>query len=130
MIRTVAIFSWQDKVGRVAPRAPLPWITLNHGARGATRPTLTFMGEDRAARLFVLLVAFCFSLTAAPLVINSQRVHLRSGDTPEWQEFATQTPNGRRLDLKFSASSNRTEATLFIRQDEVRQDWPVELNGR
>jgi hypothetical protein len=67
---------------------------------------------------------------AGAAVINSRRVHLRSGDKPEWQEFATQTPYGRRLDLTFIANSNRTEATLFIRQDEVRQDWPVELNGK
>lgn len=76
------------------------------------------------------ILGFCFHSVAAPLVINSERIHLRSGDKPEWQEFATQTPDGRRLDLKFNASLNATEATLFIRQDEVRQDWSVELNGR
>src|SRR5262245_30188737 len=63
-------------------------------------------------------------------VIHSRRVHLRSGDKPEWQEFAARTPDARRLDVNFTASSNQTEAALFIRQDDVRQDWAVELNGR
>ena len=61
--------------------------------------------------------------------MNSGRTHLRSGSVPEWEEFAA-TPNGRRLDLRFSAHTNASEATLFIRQDDVRQDWFVELNGK
>jgi len=84
----------------------------------------------KATRIFALWVAACFCATAAPLVINSQRIHLRSGDKPEWQDFAAQTPDGRRLDLKFNTSSNHAEAALFIRQDDVRHDWSVELNGR
>src|SRR5262245_54844001 len=69
------------------------------------------------------------ALHADTLVLNSGRTHLRSGEVPEWTEFA-QTPNGRRLDLKFMARSNATEYTLQIRQDDVRQDWPVQLNGK
>jgi hypothetical protein len=93
---------------------------------------ISAVGRDSSPRvgLFVLFAAFCFYCAAAPLVINLERVHLRSGDKPEWEEFAAQTPYGRRLDLKFNAVSNGTEAALFVRQDEVRQDWPVELNGR
>ena len=62
--------------------------------------------------------------------MRSGRTHLRSGDVPEWTAFAERTPSGKRLDLRFTTSVNETEATLLIRQDEVRQDWPVELNGR
>jgi hypothetical protein len=61
--------------------------------------------------------------------LNSGRTHLRSGSVPEWEEFAA-TPNGRRLDLRFTAQANTSEATLVIRQDDVRQDWFVELNGK
>ena len=82
--------------------------------------------------LAILLVCLCLftgeDVHAA--VINSRRIHLRSGDKPEWEEFAKHAPDARRLDLTFTANSNRTEATLFVRQDEVRQDWLVELNGR
>ena len=84
-----------------------------------------------------VIVALCFLAGAlnsasdiSAAVINSRPLHLRSGDKPEWEEFAKQTPDARRLDVTFTASSNRTEATLFIRQNEVRQDWPVELNGK
>ncbi|MBI3417568.1 MAG: CehA/McbA family metallohydrolase [Verrucomicrobia bacterium] len=63
-------------------------------------------------------------------LLTNGRIHLRSGDVPEWAEFAGRTPDGRRLDLRFSAQANATEATLFIRQEDVRQDWPIELNGK
>ena len=63
------------------------------------------------------------------MLLNAGRTHLRSGSVPEWEEFAA-TPNGRRLDLHFTAQANVSETTLFIRQDDVRQDWFVELNGK
>jgi hypothetical protein len=64
------------------------------------------------------------------LLLNSGPTHLRSGNVPEWEEFAARTPDGRRLDLRFTAQENVSETTLFIRQDDVRQDWLVELNGK
>jgi hypothetical protein len=70
------------------------------------------------------------ALRADTLVLSSGRTHLRSGEVPEWTEFAGQPPDGRRLDLKFMARSNATEYTLQIRQDDVRQDWLVQLNGK
>ena len=70
------------------------------------------------------------AVTGAPLVLNTQRLHLGSPDAPEWEWFAAQPPDARRLELRFTAQPNSREATLFIRQDDVRQDWFVELNGR
>jgi len=67
--------------------------------------------------------------TGARLVLNTQRLHLGNPDAPEWEWFAARPPDARRLDLRFSARPNDREATLFIRQDDVRQDWFVELNG-
>src|ERR1043166_172311 len=64
------------------------------------------------------------------LTLSSAPTHLRSGNAPEWEEFAARTPVGRRLDLRFTAQANAAEATLFIRQEDVRQDWFVELNGK
>jgi hypothetical protein len=64
------------------------------------------------------------------LLLNSGPIHLRSGNVPEWGEFAARTPDGRRLDLRFTAQPNASEATLFIQQDDVRQNWLVELNGK
>jgi hypothetical protein len=66
----------------------------------------------------------------APLVLSENRVRLGMGGAPEWESFANDPPSARRLDLKFDAQSSFHEATLFIRQEDVRQDWFVELNGQ
>lgn len=65
-----------------------------------------------------------------PLVLNLNRLHLRAGDMAEWDEFAVEPAPARRLDLRFTGQANPRDATLFVRQDDVRQDWSVELNGR
>jgi hypothetical protein len=67
---------------------------------------------------------------APVLVLNSNRVHLGEAGLWEWDHFANDTPDARRLDIRFDAVTNRVEATLFIRQDDVKQDWPIELNNR
>ncbi len=64
------------------------------------------------------------------LILNARRLHLGTAGSPEWEEFARDPPPARQLDLRFRAPANSREATLFIRQDDVRQDWIVELNGR
>ncbi|HEY2952743.1 MAG TPA: hypothetical protein VGK40_09180, partial [Verrucomicrobiae bacterium] len=64
------------------------------------------------------------------LLLNTRRLHLGTAGSPEWEEFAGHTPDARRLNLRFQAGANPDEATLFIRQDDVKQDWTVELNGR
>src|SRR5881296_1751301 len=70
------------------------------------------------------------AVTGPPLVVNTQRLHLGIPDAPEWEWFTARPPDARRLELRFTARPNAREATLFIRQDDVRQDWFVELNGR
>src|SRR5262245_55958980 len=64
------------------------------------------------------------------ILLNARPVHLRSGTTAEWDEFSSRIPAGRRLDLNFHATTNTEPATLLIRQEDVRQDWSVELNGQ
>ena len=76
------------------------------------------------------LVCHAAESMGAVVVLNDKRVRLGTAGAPEWESFANDPPAARRLDLKFNARSNIHEATLFIRQDEVRQDWFVELNGR
>src|SRR5882672_9316451 len=81
-----------------------------------------------------LLLASLVSHAAEPadkaLVLNEKRVRLGTEGAPEWEWFENDPPVARRLDLRFNTRSNTHEATLFIRQDEVRQDWSVELNGK
>jgi hypothetical protein len=85
----------------------------------------------------VLTLVFASSLLGHPadtpdsvLVLNERRVRLGTAGAPEWESFANDPPAASRLDLKFNARSSVHEATLFIRQDDVRQDWFVALNGR
>ena len=87
--------------------------------------------KPRVALITLAVLVLAYRLKGAEAwVLNSGPTHLRSGDVPEWEEFAARTPNGRRLDLRFTTQTNASEATLFIRQDDVRQDWLVELNGK
>ena len=63
-------------------------------------------------------------------ILNDKRIHLGNADSPEWDEFAADPPTGKRFDVTFDADANAKEATLFIRQDDVKGEWPVELNGK
>jgi len=86
----------------------------------------------RVKFLFVTACLGCFAATWRTGAANAAKIsgaaHLRSGDAPEWDAFARARPDGRRLDVDFTAQSNRTAATLFIHQSDVRQDWFVEIN--
>ena len=64
------------------------------------------------------------------VVVNAKRVRLGVAGAPEWEQFAADPPEATRLDVSFSAKPNGEEATLFIRQDDVKQEWLVNLNGR
>ena len=85
-----------------------------------------------------VLAAFALLAFLAPLgecadgprVLSARRLHLGTAGSPEWEEFARDPPLARQLDIRFRSPANSREATLFIRQDDVRQDWIVELNGR
>jgi hypothetical protein len=72
-------------------------------------------------------------LRGAPIVprlLTERRYHLGTPGRPEWQEFTGLTPHGSQLEVHFAAQTNENEATLFIRQNDVKQDWNVSLNGQ
>jgi hypothetical protein len=52
------------------------------------------------------------------------------GAAREWAIFEGRKPYGSELRLKFNSKPNTREHTLFIRQDDVKQDWVVTLNGK
>ena len=87
-----------------------------------------------AGRIIAPGLLFVLTLTAGAAnsfsVLDDKFHYLGTAGDPEWQEFAGKTPDGRRLDLKFTARANTNENTLFIRQRDVKLDWGVELNGR
>ena len=66
----------------------------------------------------------------AQAVLDSGRHHLGTAGEPEWDEFAEDAPEGRELVVRFDGKDNTREATLFIRQRDVKLDWPVMLNDR
>lgn len=87
------------------------------------------------SRLLSSLVLPCLLIAGdAPaqdaIVVNARPIHLGTPDEPEWEWFEKDPARGGRLDLKFSAHANAAEATLFLRQDDVKLEWPLELNGR
>lgn len=81
---------------------------------------------------FGLLCAACLLAAdqADRRVLDATRYHLGIAGLPEWEEFAASTPHGPQLDLTFTAQANPREATLFIRQRNVKTTWNVLLNGR
>ncbi|MBI2925800.1 MAG: PHP domain-containing protein [Verrucomicrobia bacterium] len=63
-------------------------------------------------------------------ILDARVYHLGTVGQPEWRQFEGKTPHGQRLEVRFTAQANAREATLFLRQDDVKLDWFVELNGR
>src|SRR5262245_17832601 len=85
----------------------------------------------RSALLLLLALAPALSsFPQSPRVIDARLHHLGTSGKPEWQEFIGKRPEGQRFDLRFQARTNLTENTLFIRQDDVKEEWNVELNGK
>jgi hypothetical protein len=129
--RTVPVCSaspgqYHSTIQSIEARAPA--VSAEGPRSGMTMPGLA-SGRLLVAGLLLGALANQFA-TGAPLVLNTQRLHLGSPDAPEWEWFAAWPPDARRLDLRFTAQPNVREATLFIRQDDVRQDWSVGLNGK
>jgi hypothetical protein len=79
----------------------------------------------------ILVLAGMTSVGRSQLLeIDSERYHLRSGTVAEWEEFDNKMPASNRLELRFAARRNSSEATLFIHQYNVKLEWPVQINGR
>jgi hypothetical protein len=78
--------------------------------------------------LILATVVGCRQSTAN--VLDAKSYHLRSGTVVEWEEFEGKTPHGSSLDVKFQAKRNRSDSTLFIRQSNVKQEWPVLINDQ
>jgi len=80
---------------------------------------------------FLLLAGVVSGVSrAAPRVLDAKRYLLGVAGQPEWQEFERATPHGPQLELMFTAESNPAEATLLIRQRDVKTAWQVAVNGR
>ncbi len=61
--------------------------------------------------------------------IEPRMLHLRSGTEREWIEFP-EIAQRQRLDVTFDSTKNTSEHTLVMRQQDVKQNWSVTLNGK
>ena len=84
----------------------------------------------------VLMLAICVGTPSdaeetatAATIIESRTVHLRNQTEREWSSFP-ETPAGTRLTRTFRAMKNESAHCLMVRQEDVRQQWVVTLNGK
>ena len=74
-------------------------------------------------------VAWCEDDAPTRPWIEPRLVHLRSGTDREWSDFP-ETADGPRLSVSFDAVKNTGEHALMLRQQDVKQQWFVSLNGK
>lgn len=83
-------------------------------------------------------VLWFFTLTlvvAATVCADERRVieprwrHVRQHGDREWSTFP-QEPDARRVEVSFQSRANQEEATLQLRQQDVKQAWRVLLNDK
>jgi hypothetical protein len=67
--------------------------------------------------------------TAKERVLDAKLHHLRAGTEREWRDFPQQA-EGPSLVVRFKAEVNAGHWTLRLRQQDVRQTWKVQLNGK
>ncbi len=82
----------------------------------------------------VLLLALCVPVwgdetSTGVALIEPKLVHLRNKPEREWSDFP-ETPHGTRLSTTLVARKNLTEHCLLLRQQDVKQQWFVSLNGK
>ncbi|MEZ5384792.1 MAG: CehA/McbA family metallohydrolase [Prosthecobacter sp.] len=63
-------------------------------------------------------------------VLETKRLHLGRPGQFEWDAFKDRAVDAERFEKRFEAKSNAIEHTLRIWQRDVKQTWPVLLNGR
>ncbi|MEE3295764.1 MAG: hypothetical protein VX250_00060, partial [Planctomycetota bacterium] len=83
-------------------------------------------------RLLAATTLFGLLLLARPATgesLDDKLHHLRSGKVREWSAFPA-TAEGDRLELNFQATKNAEEATLVLRQRDVKMAWRVVLNKK
>jgi hypothetical protein len=79
---------------------------------------------------WILALGGCGGIPESGRTIDGRTYHLGVEGRPEWQEFAGSRPHGSGLEVRFVSQANPAEHTLRLRQDNVKQVWPVRLNGK
>ena len=94
------------------------------------RSCLAEFNKWRTPSLALALLTVLTGTVGLVRFVNRKSYYLTTLPEPEWQEFVGKRPHGSTLNLRFKAQPNPGEATLFIRQQDVKFEWRVELNGR
>src|SRR5690606_35064229 len=81
------------------------------------------------AALIIALIPHRAAAADAPRTLLESLTHLRPEGPREWEEFPEQ-PQAHQLELTFTAAPNEREQTLRLRQQDVKQTWQIELNGK
>ncbi|MGZ0167928.1 MAG: CehA/McbA family metallohydrolase [Planctomycetales bacterium] len=68
------------------------------------------------------------TLRADDIVITSQMHHLRQMEPREWSTFPEKA-EATKLELKFEAKAAARERCLSLRQQDVKDNWTISLNG-
>ncbi|WP_299464492.1 CehA/McbA family metallohydrolase [uncultured Gimesia sp.] len=89
--------------------------------------SLVMMKQTLLTLLFSLAVTGTV-MAGESVIVTSKMIHLRSAGEREWSTFP-ESGQQKELSVPFEAEANPSEATLLLRQDDVKQGWSVELNG-
>jgi hypothetical protein len=63
------------------------------------------------------------------LELCPRMIYLGTEGLPQWDRFDGRKPDGRQFDVDFDLTPNPRGATLFLRQEHVKDHWSVVLNG-
>ncbi len=91
------------------------------------------MAKQPGFLILLALLGGCTLLQPSPKSwkdLDFKVYHLGVKGQPEWLEFANDPPHGRELAMPFPAEFNAAEYTLLLWQSDVKQAWPVAVNGR
>src|SRR5688572_21787334 len=77
-----------------------------------------------------LILSVLVAHASERLIISSERIRLGEPDAPEWEWFENDPARSGPLEKRFQGQAYAKEATLFIRQSDVKLEWRVHLNGK
>lgn len=72
---------------------------------------------------------FFATIHAEPIVLQKSLQHLRQPGPREWNTFPVKA-DADTFTVTFSAKKNNTEHTLHVRQQDVKQNWQIQINGK
>ncbi len=93
-------------------------------------PCCLLVGRAALAVAWLCLVSALTASETDSVTLQSKRLHLGKAGDFEWERFKDMPVDAEKLELKFPSSTNTTEHALRIWQRDVKQTWPVLLNGQ